>query len=85
MSSTIKIKATVRFESKLYRALKRESAATGHSISYLVNDAVRRGLRDTAREKREYERARKEAQKILRKGFPLGGERPPSRDELHRR
>lgn len=78
-------RVTISFSSKLNRAVKAQAAKTGRSISDLVNEAVRVTLRDDATDRQDYERAKRHAKRILRRGFRLGGKFKISRDELHER
>ena len=47
MGKTVK-RATIYLDSELHRALKLKSAETDHSVSALVNDAVRESLSEDA-------------------------------------
>jgi hypothetical protein len=48
MSETAQKRATVYFDPYLHRALRLKAAATDHSISELVNDAVKVALAEDA-------------------------------------
>jgi Ribbon-helix-helix protein, copG family len=53
-------RATVYLDSDLHRALRLKAAETEKSISDLVNDAVRRNLRDDAEDLAAYRTRKKE-------------------------
>jgi hypothetical protein len=53
-------RATVYFEPSLHRALRIKAAHTDHSLSELVNDAVRRTLAEDAEDLAAFERRAKE-------------------------
>lgn len=70
---------TIRIDSEeLVRRAKVLAAQRGTSLSALV----RQYLFELVSRDEEYEKARKQAARTLRKGLPLGG-RPLARDEVY--
>jgi len=72
---------TLKLDRELLRAVKVAAAEKGTSISAVVTAK----LEEFVNEKRDYERAMKRALARMKKGWPLGWEKPKSRDELHDR
>lgn len=53
-------RATVYFDSRLHKALRRKAAATERSISELVNDAVKLALAEDAEDLKAFEQTASE-------------------------
>jgi hypothetical protein len=53
-------RSTIYFDPKLHRAVRRKAAARDASISDIVNEAVRRSLREDAEDLKEFEKRRRE-------------------------
>jgi hypothetical protein len=60
MSETAQKRATVYFDPYLHRALRLKAAATDHSISELVNDAVKAALAEDTSDIEAFEIREKE-------------------------
>jgi hypothetical protein len=77
----MKTNVTLKLDAKILKEARVLAAEQGSSISRLLADK----LEELVRERKGYERARKCALALLRKGFHLRWTRPASRDELHER
>lgn len=71
---------TIRLPLKTVKKARIVAARRGTSISALVAEKIE----EVAGEDDAYEAARRQALRLLDRGFPLGG-RPLDRDALHRR
>jgi hypothetical protein len=72
---------TVTLDGDTIRSAKILAASRGTSVSRLVAELVA----ELVDRDRSYEQAKKGALAALGRGFPLGGEILPTRDELHDR
>lgn len=71
---------TLRIDEGVLRKARHAAVEEDLSLSQWVTGVIRRAVgQDT-----EYERARREAMRLMSRGFHLGG-KPLSRDELHER
>lgn len=58
-------KATVYLDPKIYKAAKVKAAHTEHSLSYVVNEALRLSLKEDALDYEAFERRAKEPSRSL--------------------
>jgi len=58
-------KATVYLDPKIYKAAKVKAAHTDHSLSYIVNEALRLSLREDAQDYAAFEKRAKEPSRTL--------------------
>ena len=72
---------TLSLDKALIRKVKHVAVERGTSISGLLADHLLR----IVEEDEEYQRARKKAVALLKRGLKLGGKIRASRDELHER
>jgi len=72
---------TISLERDLIRRARIIAAGRGTSVSKLVAEEFSRAVQEAE----AYERARRQALAMLEKGFHMGGQPLPSRDEIHER
>ena len=72
---------TLSLDKELIRKVKHVAVERGTSISGLLADHLRR----IVEEDEEYQRARKKAVALMKRGLKLGGKIRASRDEWHER
>ena len=72
---------TISLDRELIRKARVVAAQRGTSVSKLLACELAR----TVEEADAYERARRQALALLERGFPMGGQPLPPRDELHER
>ena len=77
----MKTNVTLKLDADLLREARILAAEQGSSISALLAAQ----LEKVVRERKDYEKAKRKALALMRKGFDLGYRRPASRDELHER
>ena len=77
----MKTNVTLKIDANLLREARIMAAEQGSSISALLAAQ----LEKTVRERKNYERTKRKALALLRKGFDLRYRAPASRDELHER
>lgn len=77
----MKSNLTLKLDEETIREARILAAEQNTSISALVAAQIEK----LARERKDYESAKKRAVERMRKGFDLGWTPPKSRDELHER
>ena len=77
----MKLNLTLKLDEETIREARILAAEQNTSISALVAAQIEK----LARERKDYESAKKRAVERMRKGFDLGWTPPKSRDELHER
>jgi len=77
----MKTNLTLKLDRDLVRRARVLAAERDTSVSQLVAEQLETAVRD----RDAYEKAKKHALAILKKGFNLGYQRTASRDELHER
>ena len=77
----MKTNVTLKLDADLLREARIMAAEQGSSISALLAAQ----LEKVVRERRDYEKAKRRALALMRKGFDLRYKPPASRDELHER
>ena len=77
----MKTNVTLKLDAELLRQARILAAERGSSISALLAAQ----LEKVVRERKDYEKAKRKALALMRKGFDLRYKPPASRDELHER
>jgi hypothetical protein len=77
----MKKNVTVKIDADLLREARILAAEQGSSISAIVATQLEKAVR----ERTDYEKARRKALALMRKGFDLRYKPPASRDELYER
>lgn len=77
----MKTNVTLKLDAGLLREARIMAAEQGSSISALLAAQ----LEKVVRERKDYEKAKRKALALMRKGFDWGYKPPASRDELHER
>ena len=77
----MKSNVTLKLDTDLLREARIMAAEQGSSISALLAAQ----LEKVVKERRDYEKAKRRALALMRKGFNWGYKPPASRDELHER
>lgn len=77
----MKSNITLKLDRELLRKVRVIAAEKDTSVSALLTEQLEKAVRD----RDGYEKAKRRALEILKKGFDLGYTPPASRDELHER
>lgn len=77
----MKTNVTLKIDSDLLREARIMAAEQDSSISALLAGQLEKAVK----ERKNYEKAKRQALALLRKGFDLRYKPPASRDELHER
>ena len=77
----MKSNVTVKIDSELLREARILAAEEGTSVSAIVAAQLEKAVR----ERKDYEKAKRKALALMRKGFHWNYKPPASRDELHER
>jgi hypothetical protein len=77
----MKTNVTVKLDADLLREARILAAEQGSSISALLAAQLEKSVR----QRKDYEKAKRKALALMRKGFDLRYQPPASRDQLHER